>query len=179
MASYAPRYARAFADVVSSRKLNAADVLAQVRSVADAVVINPQLKTVWENPSVDSKQKIGLLDAIAARLGLIREVRNFIAVLIDHHRIGAIGEILAQFQRELNDRLGLADAEISSTRELDAQEKRQLEAQVAVATGKTVRATYHQDKSLLGGVIVKVGSTIYDGSVRGQLQRLKEQLSAS
>ncbi len=178
MASFAPRYARALADVVRDRRLNAAEIVEQVRSLVATFSANPQLKTVWENPSVDGKQKLSLLDAIAKRMSLAREVRNFTAVLIEHHRIGAIGEIVEQFQREINDRLGFAEAEILTTRPLDAQEKKQIEANVAAVTGKTVRATYREDRELLGGVIVKVGSTVYDGSVRGQLERLKEQLIA-
>jgi len=178
MASFVPRYARAFADVVSDRKLNAGEILGQVRSIADTLAQNPQLKTVWQNPSVDGKQKLQLLDALAKRMTLAREVRNFIAVLIDHRRIGSIAEIADQFQREINERLGLANAEVVTTRPLDEQEKKQLLARISAATGKTVHATYREDRSLIGGVLVKVGSTIYDGSVRGQLQRLKEQLIA-
>ena len=178
MASFAPRYARAFADVVRDRRLNATEALEQLRSLEGTMTENPQLRTVWQNPAVSGKEKLGLLDAIAKRLKLISEVRNFAAVLIDHRRIGAISEIVEQVQHEMNERMGIADAEIVSTRPLDAQEKKQLESQVAAATGKTVRAAYREDKSILGGVVVKVGSTIYDGSVRGQLLRLKEQLAA-
>jgi F-type H+-transporting ATPase subunit delta len=178
MASFAPRYARAFADVIRDRRLNATEILQQVLSVEETLDANPQLKIVWRNPAVGSKEKLGLLDAIANRMKLAPEVRNFVAVLIDHRRVGAIGEIVEQFQREINERTGVADAEIVTTRPLDAQEKKQLESQVAAATGKTVRATYREDKSILGGVVVKVGSTIYDGSVRGQLLRLKDQLVA-
>lgn len=179
MASFVSLYARAFADVMTGRRLDTGEVLTEVQSIVEMLVANPALKAAWENPSVDGRQKIALLDAIAARMDLSPEVRNFIAILIDHRRIGSVGEIARQLQREINERLGLADAEIVTARELDPSEKKLLEAKVAAAIGKVVRAVYRQDQTLLGGALVKVGSTIYDGSVRGQLRRLREQLTAS
>ena len=81
-----------------------------------------------------------------------------------------------QFEAEVNERMGIADAAVTSVRTLADDEKRALEAQVAKITGKKIRASYSTDKSVLGGSVVKVGSTVYDGSVRGQLERLKQQL---
>jgi F-type H+-transporting ATPase subunit delta len=98
-------------------------------------------------------------------------------VLIDRGRIVALQQIARQFESELNERLGFVEAEIASARELGEQEKRALEAQIAQVTGRRVRARYVRDAALLGGAVIQVGSTIYDGSVKGQLQRLKEELS--
>src|SRR5436305_13523140 len=106
-------------------------------------------------------------------------LRNFIAVLIDHHRAGQMDEIAEQFKQELNQRLGIAETQVSSARELTPEEKQSLEKQMTAITGKVVRATYSRDASLLGGVVVRIASTIYDGSVRGQLERIKEQIAAS
>ena len=94
-----------------------------------------------------------------------------------HRRVAALPEIARQFGLELNERLGLADAEVTSTRELSDAEKHALEARVGQVTGKKIRARYMTDSKVLGGAVVKVGSTIYDGSIRGQLQKLKEALS--
>ena len=109
-------------------------------------------------------------------MGMTRQARNFIAVLTDHRRLPLFSDIVKQVERELNDRLGFADAEISSARPIGDPEKQLLEAEIAKLTGKKVRARYQEDKSLLGGAVVKVGSTIYDGSVKGQLARIREQL---
>ncbi len=179
MASYVSRYAQAFADVVTARRMDANKSMDELDAMQAIVSSSPELRTIWENPSVAAEQKLSLLDAIAKRAGLSREARNLIAVLIDHRRIGALGEIVEQCRREINQRLGIADAEITSSRELEAAEKRLLEAQLAQLTGKTVRAHYSQDAKLMGGAVVRVGSTIYDGSVRGQLLKLKEQLASS
>ena len=85
---------------------------------------------------------------------------------------------IEQLEKELDARMGFTEAQISSARELGGTEKQALEAQIAKTTGKKVRATYGLDPSLLGGAIVRIGSTIYDGSVKGQLERIKEAISS-
>jgi F-type H+-transporting ATPase subunit delta len=172
------RYARAFVDVVYGQKLDAATVMAQLRSIVGLVNDNADLRHVWDNPAIPADQKRNLLDAIVARENVARQVRNFIAVLIDHRRIAALPEITRQIELEMDRRLGLAEAEITSARDLTAAERADMEAQIERLTGKKVRAHYTLDRQLLGGAVVRLGSTIYDGSVRGQLQRMKEQLSA-
>lgn len=178
MSVFASRYARAFADVVMDRRLDPNQVASQLKELARLVDSSPDLKNVWENPSVPAEQKINLLDAIVVRENSMKYVRNFIAVLIQHHRMGALNEIVQQFIAEMDARMGFAEAEIVSARELGRDERRTLEAEVAKATGKQVRAVYGEDKALIGGVRVKVGSTIFDGSVRGQLERMRELLAA-
>ena len=177
MSAFASRYARALADVVVAERLDPNQVVGQLNGFVQLVVGNAELKNVWENPGVPTDQKVRLLDAIGSREGTIKNVRNFIAVLIQHHRIGAIKEITQQFVTEMDTRMGFAQAEIVSARELGSDERRDLESRVAKVTGKQVRAVYSQDKALIGGAVVKVGSTIYDGSVRGQLERMREQLA--
>jgi F-type H+-transporting ATPase subunit delta len=105
-------------------------------------------------------------------------VRNFIAVLIDHKRTEFLAPIVKEFERELDRRLGFTEVEITSARELDPGERAGLEAQVENLTGHKVRARYAQDRSILGGAVVRLGSTIYDGSVKGQLARIREQLTS-
>jgi F-type H+-transporting ATPase subunit delta len=178
MASVTSTYARAFADVVFAHGMDANKALNEVQSIAALVGSSKELREVWEAPSIPADQKRNLLDAIAEREGVSREVRNFIAVLIDHRRIPFLNAIVKQFAQELNQRLGFAEAEITSARELSQTERSSLEAQVAKLTGKRVRAQYAQDRSILGGAVVKIGSTIYDGSVKGQLERIREAITA-
>ena len=179
MAAVTSRYARAFAEVVLDLRMEPAQALHELHAMAVLIESSTELRNVFENPSVEHKQKIGLLDAIIARMGASRSLRNFTAVLIDHRRIGQIGEIAKDFQHELNQRLGIAEAQVSSARELSQEEKRLLEKQMAAITGKVVHATYSRDASLLGGAVVRIGSTIYDGSVRGRLRKIKENLVSS
>lgn len=176
MAALAGRYARAFAEVVTERHMAADKTVQELTQVAELVAASHELRNVFLNPAVDHKQKISLLDAIIKRIGGAQALRNFVAVLIDHKRIGQIGEIAEQFKRELDQRMGIAEARISSARELTAAEKKSLEQRLAALTGKTIRATYQEDAGLLGGAVVRIGSTIYDGSVLGRLQKIREEI---
>ncbi|HEU5399783.1 MAG TPA: ATP synthase F1 subunit delta [Terriglobales bacterium] len=178
MAEVTSRYARALADVVIDRKLIPGRIREQVSSIAQLVAANANLRNVWDNPSVPSEQKKKLLDAIGQRTVLDPMVRNFIAVLIDHDRIGMIDIIARQFELELDAQLGIAEAKITSSRDLTTDERLALENQIKLITGKSVRSSYATDKGLIGGAVVQIGSTIYDGSVRGQLSRIRETLSA-
>jgi F-type H+-transporting ATPase subunit delta len=179
MASVTNTYARAFADAVFASRLDAAKTLREAQSFAALVAGSKPLRDVWETPSIPAEQKRAVLDAIVAREGISRPVRNFIAVLIDHRRIQFLEPIVKQFGVELNQRMGFAEAEITSARELSAAEKRALEAQIEKLTGKKAQASYSRNPSILGGAIIKVGSTIYDGSITGQLERIREALSSS
>ncbi len=178
MASVAIRYARAFADVVIEVKLDANKVREQLQSLVDTVAASPQLARVWESPAVTHAEKVRLLDSIAQHAGLEAPSRNFMAVLIEHGRTSALPAIQRQFERELNQRLGFVEAEITSARELSPEERSSLESQIASLTRRKVRPRYGINPGILGGAVVRVGSTIYDGSLRGQLRRIKEQLSA-
>ena len=179
MAALTSRYARAFADVIVDHKLDAAKSLSELRDIEGVLRESEALRTVWDNPAVEHAQKLKVLDAIAAKLKTSKLVRNFVAVIIDHHRIAALPEIVKGLQEELNERLGLAEARVTTTRELSAKEKKALEEQLAKLTGRRVLAHYATDRAILGGAVIQVGSTIYDGSVKGQLERLKETLANS
>jgi F-type H+-transporting ATPase subunit delta len=178
MASVAGTYARAFADVVLSAHLNAERSVAELRTIANLIDESIELRRILENPAVPADQKRRLLDVIVQRDNISRQVRNLIAVLIDHRRTHFLGPIIGQLEKELDARLGFAEAEISSSRDLSDSEKRAFEAEVAKLTGKKVRAHYTRDASLLGGAVLRIGSTIYDGSVKGQLERIKTALSS-
>ena len=178
MASVASTYARAFADVVLSAHLDADRAVGGLREIAGLLAESADLRRVWENPAVPAEQKRRLLDAIVQREGIERHARNLVAVLIDHRRVQFLGRIVEQLKKELDARMGFAEAHITSARELGDAEKRALESQIERATGKKVRAQFGLDASLLGGAVVRVGSTIYDGSVKGQLEKIREAISS-
>jgi F-type H+-transporting ATPase subunit delta len=178
MASVASTYARAFADVVLDTRLDANRATAELRTIAGLIHQSVDLRRVLENPGVPAEQKRALLNVIAKRDEISDPARNLIAVLIDHRRIHFLDPIIQQLQKELDARLGFAEAEITSVRELSEAEKRALESQVEKLTGKKVRAQYEKDASLLGGAVVRIGSTIYDGSVKGQLEKIREAISS-
>jgi F-type H+-transporting ATPase subunit delta len=179
MAVFAARYARAFADVVQDAKLNPTEVEQQLEDFSATFAGSKDLKELLLNPSIATRKRVSILDTVNTRIGCGPEVRNFLAVLISHERLGALSEIFEEYRLEMNRRLLISDAEVVTARPLGDQERVKLEGQVSALAGTRINATFLQDKSLIGGVIVRIGSTIYDGSVRGRLERLKERLVSS
>jgi F-type H+-transporting ATPase subunit delta len=178
VASVASTYARAFADVVFSAHLDANREVGGLRRIATLLGESTDLRRVWENPAVPAEQKRRLLDAIVHREGIEHHSRNLMAVLIDHRRVHFLGRIIEQLKKELDARMGFAEAQITSFRELGDDEKRALESQIEKVTGKKVHAQFAIDPSLLGGAVVRLGSTMYDGSVKGQLEKIRESIRA-
>jgi len=178
MALFAARYARAFAESVEASKLDPVAIGSQLEDFVSAWKESPDLRQFFESPAFAPARKVAFLDKLNEKLGMTPLVRNFLAVLIDHDRIGAAIEVIDAYRREIDQRQGIFEVEIVSARKLDDGERRQLEAQVGQLAGGRVKANYREDQSLMGGAIVTIGSTVYDGSVRGRLDRLKEQLVA-
>lgn len=179
MASVASRYARALVDVILEHGIDGDVARRQLRSFVDAIHESLPLRRAWESPAVLPEQKRAVLDAIAAKIGAVQPIRNFMAVIIDHRRIGMLDDIVRVFESELDAQLGFAEVKVSSARPLSPQEQREVESRVENMTGKKVRATYVSSPDLLGGIVVRVGDTIYDGSVRGQLETMRQELSTA
>jgi F-type H+-transporting ATPase subunit delta len=179
MSIFAARYARALADVVLEAKLNPAEVLQQLEDFAATFAGSKELREVLLNPSLPTAKRVAILDAVNRRIGCGPKVRNFLAVLISRERLAALSEIVEEYRLEMNRRLQISDAEVLTARPLQEQERAKLEREVAELAGTRVHATFLEDKSLIGGAIVRIGSTIYDGSVRGRLERLRERLVSS
>jgi F-type H+-transporting ATPase subunit delta len=179
MAAVVNTYARAFADVVIDSRLDPARTLAEAQQISALVGQSKVLREVWDTPSISAEQKRAVLDAIVRRAGISRPARNFVAVLIDKGRIRLLSDIVVEFTHQLNERLGIAEAAITTARELPPQERAALEFDLARVTGKKVRANYETDPTILGGAIARVGSTVYDGSVKGQLARIRQQLTST
>lgn len=179
MAAFTARYARALADVVFEQKLKPEQVQSDLNDFAAAWHESAPLRQVFLDPSFPSAQKVAILDKLNTRLSLSAQVRNFVAVLINHDRMGFFDEIVEDFRHEMNQRLAIAEAEVISSRALDKAERKSLETKIARLASGAVTTTFREDPSLLGGVIIRIGSTVYDDSVRGRIYRLREQLAAS
>lgn len=178
MAAFVARYANAFADVVTAAKLPTADLERQFTDFLSTWDGSPELRTFFTNPAVPVVQKIEFLDTLNAKLGMQKELRNLIAVLIHNDRIAQVSEVAAAWRRLLQEQLGIRPAEIITARELSKDERESLSAEVAKLAGAKIDASFKLDTSILGGAVVRIGSTVYDGSVRGRLDRLKEALTA-
>jgi F-type H+-transporting ATPase subunit delta len=178
MTAFVSRYARAFADVVAEFHLGAPEVEKQLHDFLASWDGSPELREVFSDPSVPAIQKIAVLDAMKGKLRLAPQVRNLLAVLVEHDRIGAIHEVVTEYQRELQQRLGIHHAQVTTARKLSADDKAALLEHVEKLAKGRIEASFTLDPSILGGVVVRIGSTVYDGSVLGRVERLKEVLEA-
>jgi len=180
MAAVSSRYARALADAVTGTAApeGSANVEQQLQDFVTMTRQSADLRNILISPAVAVTKKKSLIAALGAKLGLSLAARNFLFVLVDHKRIALLDEILPLFRTDMDERLGQVEAHITSATELGANERASLEAAVAKKTGKRVRAAYQVDPALIGGVVTRVGSTVYDGSVREHLRRLRRRLSS-
>jgi F-type H+-transporting ATPase subunit delta len=137
-----------------------------------------ELRDLFVNPAVAALQKVAVLDKMNAKLGLRKELRNLLAVLINNDRIGDVREVVQAYRAEMQERQGIRSVEIVTARELSEKDRTGLMTGVGKLAGGEIQASFKLDKSILGGTVVRIGSTVYDGSVRGRLERLKEALVA-
>lgn len=171
------RYARALAAVISDQKLDLVAAQGQLNDFANLLQASVELREVLENPSIPEPQKLNVLDAIASRAGMSSAVRNFIALLTHHQRLHQLPEMITAYAAIADENTGVAEVEITTARPVDDANRRLLEQQVAKLAGEPkIQATYREDPALLGGAVVKLGSTVYDGSVRGQLEQMRQRL---
>jgi F-type H+-transporting ATPase subunit delta len=180
LSAVAARYANALADVVtrSASALDPKAAVAELRAFESALGNSAELHTALVTPAIAGSRKKAVVARVADALQLSRISRNFLFILVDHRRIASLSSIIQSFELVIDERLGFARADISSARELTEPQRGALNARLEQLTGKRIRPHFAVDSSLIGGVVARIGSTIYDGSVRGQLQSLERRLSA-
>jgi len=176
----ASRYANALVDVATDPKLrlDPHEVLSELRGYEEIYAGSAELRNALGSPAVPPARKRAVIGAIGGKLGLSPIARNFLFVLADHRRMALLAEAMDAFDLLLDERLGFARAEISSARQLSEPQRDAVSQVLERLTGKRVRARFAVDRELLGGLVARIGSTVYDGSVRGQLQALAKRLSA-
>ena len=175
----AKRYAQALGEVVTkpSAGLDPETVLAHLEGFAGLVEDNSELKNVLLSPAVAISKKHAIVAALAGRLQYSDPLRNFLYVVIDHRRLKVLGEMCAAFREWLDDRLGIARIEVVSALPVVEAQRAGLVKTFSELTGREVRARFHEDASILGGVVVKHGSRVYDGSLRAQLRALDRAIA--
>jgi F-type H+-transporting ATPase subunit delta len=171
------QYANALADVALAQ--GAADAaLKQLGDFAAVFGVSAELRNFLTSPGVPREAKHDVIEKIAGRIGAGKIIRNFLFVVADHQRTHILPEIVASFQDVIRQRQGIAEAEIFSAIELSAAQKKRLAQTLERLTGKKIEARYSLDPALLGGAVVRVGDTIYDGSVRSSLNEMRARLVA-
>ncbi len=179
MAIYEGRYARALAEIVTHSKLDPSAIDEELAGFSAAWDESPELREVFADPSIPPSKKIAILDKLTPKLGLSKTVRNFLAVLTNHERMEGFPEVLREYRREIRSMLGIAQVEFTTARVLRDDERRAVLERVGALAGGELDAKFYEDPSLLGGMLLRIGSTVYDGSVRGRLEQLKEKLATS
>jgi F-type H+-transporting ATPase subunit delta len=172
----ARRYASALADVIIERgeeSLIQAELVAWERMFSE----NSALLEIFSNPTVDYEQKGNVLNELIARTKVRPTTANFLRTLLKNQRLAELAEVNAKLAQVLDERAGIVSAQIVSARPVPDSTKALLEEKLAQMTGKKARLSFDIDESLLGGIVTRIGSTIYDGSVSNQLKRLREELA--
>ena len=172
----ARRYAGALADVVAQRG-ESREVQQELVAWADMLRTNPNLREIFANPTIALDKKRAVLRQLL-ELGKPRPTTaNFLKLLLQNQRLTELDEINRKFADVLDVRGGVVAARVTTARPVPAATQQALEARLHSLTGKKVRIEFDTDASIIGGLVTRIGSTVYDGSVRNQLDRIKEKMA--
>ena len=177
MKALAERYAGALVEVALENK-QADQVKRELAAFAAMIRESAELHAFLSNPSIARASKHAAIEQLVARMGASRTLRNYLFVIVDQRRAGLLPEIEQAFSALLDARQGITQAMVTSAADLTPNERAELDATLAKLTGRKVQAQFKTDPTLIGGAVVKIGSTIYDGSVRSQLDRLRARMIA-
>jgi F-type H+-transporting ATPase subunit delta len=175
----ASRYARALADLVLDphKGLAPEAAAAELAAFEQVMAASPDLRNILLSPAVAAARKRAVVGRLSEALGISRLVRNFLYILIDHRRTPLLTEVREAFQSVIDERTGAVEAGVSTARPLTDQQRQAVVRCLAALTGKRVRCRFSLEEELIGGAVTRIGSTIYDGSVRGQLDALRRRLT--
>jgi F-type H+-transporting ATPase subunit delta len=174
----ARRYATALADVVIPRG-EAKEVHEELSAWEQMMRDNAKLLVVFSNPTIPYDQKRNVLNALIERTKIRQTSANFLQVLLRNQRLAELGEVNKRFALVLDERAGAMSAEVTTARPVSSASQEALRLKLTTMTGMKVRLSFKTDEDLIGGIVTRIGSTIYDGSVSNQLERAKTRLTGS
>jgi F-type H+-transporting ATPase subunit delta len=173
----ARRYAFALADVVAESG-EAREVQQELKTWEQMLQSHDELRTAFANPTIPLDQKRAVLNRLIELSRPRKTTINFLKVLLQNQRLTELSEINKRFDQVLDERAGLVAATVTTARPIPKDVHDRLEGTLRSLTGKKVRIDFATDPELLGGVVTRIGSTVYDGSVRNQLQQIKEKMTS-
>ena len=172
----ARRYAKAIFDIGSAQ--GGLDKMgADLRTLANAMKTSVELQSLLSNPAIRKADRRKIIDALLQRIGVVTTTRNTVYLLLEKERLGSLQAISRELDSMIEAKAGRVAAEVVSAKPLDPSQLSQITATLEKLSGKKVSVTTRQDAELLGGVVAKVGDTVYDGSLRTQLRNLRDELS--
>ena len=171
----ANRYARALADVMIERG-EVSEVHRELERFVEVLKANDALLDLFENPVVPVEKKREVLGELLKDFVQRETTSNFLRLLLENHRLHRLEVLLRSLERELDERSGIVSAEVTTARPITDQERELLRDRLHKAIGREVRLKFRTDPAVIGGVVTRIGSTVYDGSIRNQLAQIREQL---
>jgi F-type H+-transporting ATPase subunit delta len=172
----ARRYASALADVIIERG-EQVQVQEELAAWEEMIIGHRLLLEAFSNPTVAYQQKEKVLGELISRTKVRPTTANFLRILLKNQRLAELPQVNAKLAQILDDRSGVASAQVISARPVSDSIQASLAEKLGQMTGKRIRLSFETDETLLGGIVTRIGSTIYDGSVRNQLRRLGEELA--
>jgi F-type H+-transporting ATPase subunit delta len=172
----ARRYATALADVAIERR-EEREVQNELDQWAKMIEAHPQLKEVFANPTIIYDHKRKVLEDLISRSRLTETTASFLRVLLRNQRLSQLGAVVERFGQVLDERGGMVAAHVTTARPLPEDLQNSLHETLAAATGRKVRLSFATDESIIGGLVARIGSTIFDGSVQSQLDRLANEMA--
>lgn len=171
----ARRYAKALLQIGDAQG-NVPQLKAELDAVAETVATNADLTRLVASPLVLPRKKAEVFESILATAKVSESIRHFFRVVAQAGRLNLLPDLKRTFADLVDERAGIVEAKVVSAQPLSEDQSKALVASLAARTGKTIRLSWSQDASLLGGLKVQVGSTVLDASLQGQLRQLKTQL---
>jgi len=168
------RYARALLEVTEERKETAA-VAEALDSLAHAIATSPELEQVMRDPRMKT-ERVNVFSALAVKIKAPTAVVSIVRTLDEAERLDEIGNVATAFRRLADEKAGRIRAEVTSAAALSEPEKTAMQKALSEAVGKAVTLSYQTDTALIGGVVVKLQDLVWDGSVKSQLERMRQAL---
>lgn len=172
----ARRYAAALADVTIERR-EEREVQTELDQWAAMIEANPQLKEVFANPTIVYDHKRKLLEDLISRTRVRETTASFLRVLLKNQRLSQLRDVASRYGYVLDERGGIVAATVTTARPIPEDVKKTLHDTLVAATGRKVRLSFNTDETIIGGMVAQIGSTIFDGSVQNQLERLATELA--
>jgi F-type H+-transporting ATPase subunit delta len=173
----ARRYAEAAADVAIAKN-QVEQIDAELNAFATLMKSNRELYEVFASPVLSNEQKGKVLKALVERTKPSQTTANLLKVMLANYRLHILDAVYQQFKRQINERKGLVNVEVTTAQDLNADEQDILNRRLQELTGKQVQIHFKTDAALIGGVVTKIGSVEYDGSIRTQLEAVKQKLKS-
>ena len=176
MKSASLQYANALAEIAAEQ--DAVEAIGkQLAAFGSMYAESAELRNFLGSPAVTREAKHEVIEKLVLKIRANKFVRNFLFVLVDKRRTQLLPEIVAAFDEVIRRRQGVMEAQVSSAVELSGAQKAALASVLERITGKRVQARYALEPKLLGGAVVRLGDTVYDGSLRNRLNGLRARLA--